>query len=64
MDGVWNLRPMPSLTRWCSAMRVSSVFLNLMLPALAAVLPQIKSSSVVLPAPLGPMITRNSFLSM
>jgi hypothetical protein len=31
--------------------------------AAAFVLPQITSSSVVLPAPLGPMITRSSFLS-
>ena len=64
MDGVWNLRPMPRRTRWNSAMRVSSVFLNLMLPLLARVLPQIRSSSVVLPAPFGPMITRSSFRSM
>jgi hypothetical protein len=35
-----------------------------MLPELALVLPQIRSSSVVLPAPFGPMITRSSFLSM
>src|SRR3989344_4498983 len=55
---------MPSRTRLCSAMRVSSSFLNLMLPPVARVLPQIRSSSVVLPAPLGPMITRSSFLSM
>ncbi|CKT06807.1 Uncharacterised protein [Mycobacterium tuberculosis] len=46
---------MPSRTRLCSAIFVSSVFLNLMLPALARVLPQIRSSSVVLPAPLGPI---------
>src|SRR5258708_22225999 len=64
MDGVWNLRPIPRRTRLCSAMRVSSSFLNLMLPAVARVLPQIRSSSVVLPAPLGPMMTRSSFLSM
>ena len=55
---------MPSRTRLCSAIFVSSVFLNLMLPALARVLPQIGSSSVVLPAPFGPMITRSSLRSM
>ena len=38
----------------CSSSPVSSSFLNLMPPLLALVLPQIRSSSVVLPAPLGP----------
>jgi hypothetical protein len=63
MDGVWNLRPMPERTIWYSGSLVISVFLNLMRPWLARVLPQIRSSSVVLPAPLGPMITRSSFWS-
>ena len=34
-----------------------SLPLNLMLPLVACVLPQIRSSTVVLPAPLGPMMT-------
>ena len=60
MDGVWNFRPMPARTIMCSGSRVISWFLNLMLPAEALVLPQMRSSRVVLPAPLGPMTTRSS----
>src|SRR5476649_1796045 len=54
---------MPERTIWYSGSLVISWFLNLMLPVLERVLPQIRSSSVVLPAPFGPMITLNSSLS-
>src|SRR5216683_1037616 len=52
MDGVWNLRPIPARTMRNSAIDVISMFLNLIEPLLAAVRPQIRSSRVVLPAPL------------
>ena len=64
MDGVWNLRPMPRAHDLVLLMPVSSWSLNLIEPPVALVLPQIRSSTVVLPAPLGPMMTRSSFLSM
>ena len=43
--------------------RVSSLPRNWIEPDVALVLPQIKSSTVVLLAPLGPMMTRISFSS-
>jgi len=64
MDGVWNLRPTPARTIWCSGRPTSSRLRKRMLPAVGRVLPQIMSSTVVLPAPLGPMITRSSLRSM
>ena len=62
-DGVWNLRPTPACTIWFSFSFVSSWPRNWIEPEVALVLPQIRSSTVVLPAPLGPMITRISFSS-
>ena len=63
MEGVWNFRPMPARTMVCSGRPSISRFLNFTLPLVARVLPQIMSSTVVLPAPFGPMITRSSLRS-
>ncbi|MNJ54553.1 hypothetical protein D3C77_500000 [compost metagenome] len=59
--GFWNLRPMPAWAICTSLMRVRSrVSPNQALPLLGRVLPVITSIRVVLPAPLGPMMQRNS----
>ena len=58
--GVWNLRPTPRRAISASDMPVISAFANVTLPAVGRVLPLITSQRVVLPAPLGPMMTRNS----
>ena len=63
MVGVWNLRPMPRRTISCSFQPVISWSLNLIEPPDTRVRPQIRSSTVVLPAPFGPMMTRSSPLS-
>jgi hypothetical protein len=55
---------MPKRTISCSLRPVISWFLNLIEPSDTLVRPQIRSSTVVLPAPFGPMITRSSPLSM
>ena len=62
-DGVWNLRPTPACTISFSFIFVSSCPRNWIEPEVAFVLPQIRSSTVVLPAPFGPMMTRISFSS-
>ena len=59
-DGVWNLRPTPARTMSNSAMRTRARPSNMTRPADGRVLPQMMSSSVVLPAPFGPMMTRSS----
>ena len=59
--GFWNLRPMPALAIWHSLMRVRSrVSPKNAVPVSGRVLPVITSIIVVLPAPLGPMMQRNS----
>ena len=59
--GFWNLRPMPAWAICTSLISVRSrVSPNQALPWLGRVLPVITSISVVLPAPLGPMMQRNS----
>src|SRR6266850_585453 len=52
----WKERPMPSRQRSCGAMPVTSRPLKLMLPASGRRWPVIRLKSVVLPAPLGPMM--------
>ncbi|MNE39800.1 hypothetical protein D3C80_1337710 [compost metagenome] len=59
--GFWNLRPIPAWAICTSLMRVRSrVSPNQALPLVGRVLPVITSISVVLPAPLGPMMQRSS----
>ncbi|MNF82146.1 hypothetical protein D3C84_644450 [compost metagenome] len=59
--GFWNLRPMPAWAICTSLICVRSrVSPNQALPWLGRVLPVITSISVVLPAPLGPMMQRSS----
>jgi len=61
IDGVWNLRPIPSEAISFSRRPESSVCLpKITRPAAGWTFPEITSSSVVLPAPLGPMTTRSS----
>ncbi|MNZ93690.1 hypothetical protein D3C78_1127690 [compost metagenome] len=59
--GFWNLRPMPAWAISTSLMRVRSrVSPKNAVPLSGRVLPVITSISVVLPAPLGPMMQRSS----
>ncbi|GBH15236.1 DNA-directed RNA polymerase [Pseudomonas syringae pv. actinidiae] len=59
--GFWNLRPIPDWAICTSLICVrSSVSPNHALPWLGRVLPVMTSISVVLPAPLGPMMQRSS----
>ncbi|MNJ60643.1 hypothetical protein D3C77_563910 [compost metagenome] len=59
--GFWNLRPIPAWAICTSLMRVRSrVSPNQALPVVGRVFPVMTSISVVLPAPLGPMMQRNS----
>src|ERR1700730_810924 len=52
----WKERPMPSRQRSCGAMPVTSRSLKRTLPASGRRWPVMRLKSVVLPAPLGPMI--------
>src|SRR5947207_14068554 len=52
----WNERPMPRPQRSCGAMPVISRSLKRTLPASALRCPVMRLKSVVLPAPLGPMM--------
>src|SRR6202162_5210630 len=52
----WKDRPMPRRQRSCGAMPVTSRPLKLMLPASGRRWPVMRLKSVVLPAPLGPMM--------
>ena len=62
IDGVWNLRPIPRLAISFSRSPTSSVCLpKITRPAAGCTLPETTSSSVVLPAPLGPITTRSSW---
>jgi hypothetical protein len=64
-DGVWNLRPMPRAAIWFSLSAVRSVLRpKITRPCAGFTRPEMTSSSVVLPAPLGPMTTRSSRRSM
>ena len=58
--GVWNLRPMPRSAIFASNSFVMSSPSKYTLPVVGRVLPLTRSHSVVLPAPFGPMTTRNS----
>ena len=59
--GFWNLRPMPRLAMRASSSLVRSILpLKKTSPASGRVLPVMTSIMVVLPAPFGPMIARNS----
>ena len=59
--GFWNLRPIPAWAICTSLMRVRSrVSPKYAVPLCGRVLPVITSIRVVLPAPLGPMMQRNS----
>ena len=61
MDGVWNFRPTPRAAISFSRRPTRSMFLPKMTrPDIGCTLPEITSSSVVLPAPFGPMTTRSS----
>ena len=61
MVGFWNLRPIPARAISGSDMRVRSCALpKCASPASGRVLPVMTSIMVVLPAPLGPMMQRNS----
>src|SRR5437660_2420997 len=64
-DGVWNFRPTPSAAISFSRSCVRSVWWpKITRPLAGRTRPEITSSSVVLPAPLGPMTTRSSRRSM
>src|SRR4030095_109825 len=52
----WNERPIPRRQRSCGAMPVTSRSLNTTRPPSGCRRPVIRLNSVVLPAPLGPMI--------
>ncbi len=64
IEGVWKLAADAAAHADVLVQPGEFLVPEFMLPLLALVLPQIRSSSVVLPAPLGPMITRSSFLSI
>ena len=51
----WNVRAMPSAARRSGGKRPMSRPFSAMRPALAAVMPEMRLNSVVLPAPLGPI---------
>src|ERR1700675_4189516 len=52
----WNERPMPMRQRSCGAMPVTSRFLKTTRPVSGLTWPVMRLNSVVLPAPLGPMM--------
>src|SRR4029079_1227646 len=52
----WNERPMPMRQRSCGAMPVTSRFLKTTRPASGLMWRVLRLNSVVLPAPLGPMM--------
>ncbi len=63
--GFWNLRPMPVCAICASLRRLRSmVWPKNAVPDVGRVLPVMTSIMVVLPAPFGPMIERNSPRSM
>ena len=61
IDGVWNLRPTPRAAISFSRRPTRLVSLpKTTRPDVGSTLPEMTSSSVVLPAPLGPITTRSS----
>jgi len=52
---IWNVRTRPRLTRSCIASRVTSVSPSSTRPAVGGYRPVSRLTSVVLPAPLGPI---------
>ena len=61
---IWKERDMPSPTRSCDGLRVTSLPSNRIRPAVGRRSPVRQWKVVVLPAPLGPMMQRSSPSSM
>jgi hypothetical protein len=52
---IWNVRAMPSRTRWCGSSAVMSRPSSMIVPAVGLSTPVSRLITVVLPAPFGPI---------